>query len=68
MLGCSPGCIHGANEVPSGRGEAPLLSSVAAAIVMPLQALREDCSLRRCRSLSTSTAPLLNLNNPHEPL
>lgn len=30
MLGCSLGCVHGANEVPSGRGKAPLLSSVAA--------------------------------------
>ena len=53
MLGCSLGCIHGANEVPSGRGKAPLLSSVELAIVITLQALCEDCSLQQCRGLST---------------
>lgn len=67
MLGRSLGFVHSANEVPSGRGKAPLWSSVDTRMVITLQALCEECSLRPCGEL-VNRVSLLNLNNPDKPL
>lgn len=63
MLGCSRGGVHSANEVPSGRGKAPFLSSA--------DSPAGDCPAGTARGWSPAAvrAPvsqvwLLNLNSP----
>ena len=67
MLGCSLGGVHSANEVPSGRGKAPFLSSAdSLAGDRPAGTARGWEPAAAVRAL-VSQVWLLNLNNPDKP-